>query len=85
VGRRIGQHEIIREIGHGGMGTVYLATRADAQYRQQVAIKLVRQGFDNQFIVSRFVAERQILADLAHPNIARLIDAARPKMACLIW
>lgn len=74
AGRRIGAYEIICEIGHGGMGAVYLAARADDQYRQQVAIKLVKQGADNQFIVDRFLAERQILADLDHPNIARLLD-----------
>lgn len=74
AGRRIGQYEIIREIGHGGMGSVYLAARADDQYKKQVAIKLVRQGFDTQFIVTRFIAERQILANLDHKNIARLLD-----------
>lgn len=74
AGRRIGQYEIIREIGQGGMGAVYLAARADDQYKKQVAIKLVRQGFDIDFIVNRFLAERQILANLDHPNIARLLD-----------
>ena len=74
AGRRIGSYEILREIGYGGMGTVYLAARADDQYKQQVAIKLVKQGSNNQFIVDRFLAERQILANLDHPNIARLLD-----------
>src|ERR1051326_4981314 len=74
AGRRLGQYELIREIGRGGMGAVYLAVRADDQYQKQVAIKLVKQGYDNQFIVNRFLAERQILANLDHPNIARLLD-----------
>jgi eukaryotic-like serine/threonine-protein kinase len=74
AGRRLGQYEIIRELGQGGMGAVYLALRADDQYQQQVAIKLVKQGFENQFIVQRFLAERQILANLDHPHIARLLD-----------
>lgn len=73
-GRRIGPYEILKEIGHGGMGAVYLAERADEQYEKKVAIKLVKQGFDNAFIVQRFLGERQILANLDHPNIARLLD-----------
>jgi serine/threonine protein kinase len=73
-GRRIGVYEIIREISQGGMGTVYLAARADEQYKKQVAIKIVRRGFDNKFIVARFLSERQILANLDHANIARLLD-----------
>jgi eukaryotic-like serine/threonine-protein kinase len=56
------------------MGTVYLATRADAAYEKSVAIKLVRRGMDTDFILSRFRRERQILASLEHPNIARLLD-----------
>ncbi|HLF85376.1 MAG TPA: serine/threonine-protein kinase, partial [Blastocatellia bacterium] len=73
-GSRIGAYEIIREIGRGGMGTVYLAGRADDQYKKQVAIKLVRQGFDSPSIIPRFLAERQILANLDHKNIGRLLD-----------
>jgi serine/threonine protein kinase/predicted negative regulator of RcsB-dependent stress response len=72
-GRRIGPYRVIREIGHGGMGSVYLAERED-EYRKQVAIKLVRRGMDSDFIISRFLGERQILASLDHPNIARLLD-----------
>jgi len=64
TGGRIGPYEIIREIGRGGMGTVYLAVRADDHYRQQVAIKLVNRGMDTDVILRRFVMERQILADL---------------------
>ncbi len=74
VGQRIGPYQVLREIGHGGMGTVYLATRADDQFKKRVAIKLVRRGMDSDFIVRRFRHERQILASLDHPNIARLFD-----------
>lgn len=61
-------------IGEGGMGTVYRAVRADDQYHQQVAIKVVHVGLDSAFVISRFKNERQILASLDHPNIARLLD-----------
>jgi serine/threonine protein kinase/tetratricopeptide (TPR) repeat protein len=74
IGQRIGPYQILRELGHGGMGTVYLATRADDQFKKRVAIKLVRRGMDSHFIVRRFRHERQILASLDHPNIARLYD-----------
>ncbi|HEY6802351.1 MAG TPA: serine/threonine-protein kinase [Pyrinomonadaceae bacterium] len=74
LGKRIGPYEIIRELGHGGMGTVYLAVRADDQYRKQVAIKLINRGMDTEMILRRFTMERQILANLEHPNIARLLE-----------
>src|SRR5689334_4927930 len=74
AGRLIGAYRIIREIGQGGMGTLYLAVRADDHYRQRVAIKLVRRGMNSEQILSRFRHERQILASLDHPNIARLLD-----------
>ena len=74
VGQRIGPYEIIREIGRGGMGTVYLATRADQTFDRQVALKLIKRGMDSDAIIKRFVMERQILANLDHSNIARLID-----------
>src|SRR5258708_4852642 len=74
IGQRIGPYEILREIGHGGMGTVFLAVRADDQYRKEVAIKLVNRGMDTDMILRRFVMERQILANLEHPNIARLLE-----------
>jgi serine/threonine protein kinase len=74
IGRRLGSYEIVREIGHGGMGTVFLAVRADDQYRKQVAIKLVNRGMDTDTILRRFTMERQILANLEHPNIAGLLD-----------
>ncbi|HEU4837213.1 MAG TPA: protein kinase [Pyrinomonadaceae bacterium] len=73
-GSRIGPYKIVREIGHGGMGTVYLAERDDEQYRQQVAIKLIKPGLGGEAIRKRFRNEMQILADLNHPNIARLFD-----------
>jgi serine/threonine-protein kinase len=74
AGRQFGAYQIIREIGRGGLGAVYLAARADDEYRKQVAIKLVRRGLDTEDILRRFRNERQILAQLDHPNIARLID-----------
>lgn len=73
-GLRLGAYRVIREIGRGGMGTVYLAARADEEFRKQVAIKLVTAGFDHKTIIQRFRNERQILASLEHPNIARLLD-----------
>jgi len=73
-GRRLGSYQLIHEIGRGGMGTVYLAQRADEQYQKLVAIKVVRRGLDTEDILRRFRNERQILASLEHPNIARLID-----------
>jgi eukaryotic-like serine/threonine-protein kinase len=74
VGRRIGAYNILEEIGHGGMGEVYRACRADGQYEKEVAIKLVRGGYDTTSVLDRFRHERQILASLDHPNIARLLD-----------
>ena len=71
---RIGPYQIIEELGHGGMGSVYRAVRDDDQYRQEVAIKLIRPGMDTAFVRGRFRFERQILALLNHPNIARLLD-----------
>ncbi len=72
-GQLLGPYEIIRELGHGGMGAVYLAVRADDQYRKRVAIKLIKRGLDTDEILSRFRHERQILASLDHPNIARML------------
>src|ERR1700719_3872410 len=56
------------------MGDVYRAVRADGTYEKQVAVKFIRSGFDTDFFLDRFRSERQILANLDHPNIARLID-----------
>ena len=72
--RRIGAYRIVRELGHGGMGAVYLAERADGQFEHQVALKIVRNGLESAELVRRFRHERQILARLEHPNIARLLD-----------
>jgi eukaryotic-like serine/threonine-protein kinase len=74
TGRRIGPYQVTREIGHGGMGAVYLAVRADDQYQKQVAIKLIKRGMDTKTILRRFRTERQILANLDHPHIAKLLD-----------
>jgi Tol biopolymer transport system component/tRNA A-37 threonylcarbamoyl transferase component Bud32 len=71
---RIGPYRILREIGRGGMATVYLATRDDGEYRKDVAIKVVQNAFASDFIVQRLRQERQILAGLEHQNIARLLD-----------
>lgn len=73
-GYRIGAYRLIRPIGRGGMGAVYLSERADDQYHKLVAIKVVSRGLDTDAIVRRFKRERQILADLDHPNIARLLE-----------
>jgi eukaryotic-like serine/threonine-protein kinase len=74
-GKRVGAYRLVRVIGEGGMGTVYLATRADDTFRHEVAIKLMHPGFGpSQGMLLRFSAERQILANLNHPNIARLLD-----------
>jgi len=74
AGQRIGVYQIVEKIGYGGMGEVYRATRADGQYEKEVAVKLVRGGYDTAFVVERFRHERQILASLDHPNIAHLLD-----------
>jgi WD40 repeat protein/serine/threonine protein kinase len=74
AGRRIGTYRVLEEIGRGGMGAVYLAVRADDEFSKQVAIKLVWPGFDSAEVIKRFRQERQILANLDHPNIARLLD-----------
>ena len=74
TGQRVGRYRLERCIGSGGMGTVYLATRADAEFDQRVAVKLVKRGMDSEEILRRFRAERQTLAALHHPNIALLLD-----------
>ncbi len=73
-GRRIGQYRLLREVGRGGMGVVYLAERDDGQFRRRVAVKLLRASPDAEELHRRFLAERQILASLEHPNIAQLLD-----------
>jgi tetratricopeptide (TPR) repeat protein len=74
AGARLGPWRVLREIGRGGMGTVYLACRDDDQFRKNVAIKVVAHGLDTAEMLNRLRHERQILAHLDHPYIARLID-----------
>jgi len=71
---QIGPYRILKTLGEGGMGTVYLAERSDGQYEHQVALKLMRDGPGFGSLRPRFLAERQILAQLTHPNIAWLLD-----------
>ena len=71
---QIGHYTVIRELGRGGMGAVYLAERVGGDFHQQVAIKVVKRGMDTAQIVERFRHERRILASLNHPHIARLLD-----------
>src|SRR5258707_2079355 len=85
AGVRIGAYRVIREIGRGGMGTVYLAARADEEFRKHVAIKVITAGFDHQTIIDRFRNERQILAGLDHPNIARLLDGGTTEGGALYF
>lgn len=73
-GMRLGPFRLVREIGRGGMGAVWLAERADGEFQLQVAIKLIRGGWDTAETQARFRAERQILAALQHPHIAHLVD-----------
>jgi len=75
VGRVVGNYKLVSVLGHGGTGTVYLGERADRQYSAQVAVKIVDNGTMQGELGLRFRAERQILASLNHPNIARLLDA----------
>lgn len=72
--RSLGPYEVIRELGQGGMGVVLLARRTGVDFEQQVAVKLARLAFRTDFFARRFLEERQILARLDHPNIARLLD-----------
>ena len=74
LGRRLGSYRIEREIGRGGMGAVYEASRADNEFNKRAAIKLVKRGMDTDFILRRFRKERQILAALDHPHIGALLD-----------
>src|SRR3954468_16092971 len=70
IGRQIGVYRLEEEIGRGGMGAVYRAERIDGEFRQRVAIKLIKRGMDTDLILKRFRRERQITAALNHPNIA---------------
>ena len=73
-GTRVGPYRLTKLLGKGGMGIVYLAERADGNFEQQVALKIVKRGMDTDEVVKRFISERQLLASLDHPGIARLID-----------
>jgi len=75
AGAMVGPYQIVRELGRGGMGAVYLAERADDQFHKRVAVKLIKRGLDTDAVLRRFRDEREILAGLEHPNIARLLDA----------
>ena len=71
---RIGSYRLVRELGRGGMGTVYLAVRSDDSFQKRVALKVLKRGMDTDAIVRRFRNERQILASLDHPYISGLLD-----------
>lgn len=72
---RAGPYRLTRVLGRGGMGSVYLAERADGQYEAEVAVKLIRAELETEFFQERFKRERQALARLRHPNIARILDS----------
>jgi serine/threonine protein kinase/Tfp pilus assembly protein PilF len=74
AGAVVGSWRIVRPLGRGGMGEVYLAERSGPEFAQRVALKVIKRGMDSAAIVRRFVRERQILAHLDHPNLARLLD-----------
>ncbi len=74
IGKLIGPYRIVEEIGQGGMGSVYKAVRADDTFKRDVAIKIIRRGMNSEFIIRRFRHERQAVAALDHPNVARLLD-----------
>ena len=75
IGQNIGAYKIVSELGYGGMGAVYLAERVDGKFSQRVALKLLKRELNTTSLRQRFEQERQILASLEHPNIARLLDA----------
>jgi len=74
IGQRVGAYRIVRLLGTGGMGTVYLGELDDDEFSKQVGVKLIKRGMDTDSILRRLRHERQVLADLEHPNIARLVD-----------
>jgi eukaryotic-like serine/threonine-protein kinase len=74
IGKQIDDYKILKEIGHGGMGTVYLAAKPDETFDKKVALKLIKRGMDTTAVLKRFVMERKILASLENPYIANLID-----------
>ena len=74
VGKRLGPYRVVRRVGRGGTGSVYLAVRDDDEFQLRVALKVVRRGMASEEMLQRFRSERQILASIDHPNIARLLD-----------
>ena len=73
-GTRLGTYEVVEQIGEGGMGTVFVAEQ-ERPIRRKVAIKVIKPGMDSEAVVARFEAERQALALMDHPNIAKVLDA----------
>jgi serine/threonine protein kinase len=74
IGRRVGAYRIVGVLGSGGMSDVFRAVRADDEYHKEVAVKVLRAGYDTQFLLERFKSEKRMLATLDHPNIARILD-----------
>ncbi|MEE9431725.1 MAG: serine/threonine-protein kinase [Melioribacteraceae bacterium] len=80
IGERIGPYTIIEEAGSGGMGIVYIGQRDDDEFEHKVAIKILRHGLTTDYLIKRFQKERQTLANLQHPNIAKLFDGGTTKV-----
>ena len=74
IGRRVGAYRIVGTLGSGGMSDVFRAVRADDEYHKEVAVKILRAGYETQFLIERFKSEKRMLATLDHPNIARILD-----------
>src|SRR5215204_4436025 len=74
AGKQVENYVISERIGTGGMGAVYLARRVNSDFKQKVALKIIKRGMDSEAITRRFAGERKILSRLAHPNIAQLLD-----------
>lgn len=74
IGKQIKDYLILERIGTGGMGAVYLAERLNSDFKQKVALKIIKRGMDSEAILKRFAIERKILSTLKHPNIAQLLD-----------
>src|SRR5262249_40004298 len=79
VGSRIGPYKLLQEIGEGGMGTVFMAEQAQP-VKRLVAIKIIKAGMDSKCVIARFEGERQALALMEHPNIAKVLDAGRSEL-----
>ena len=81
---RAGPYRLIRKLGRGGMGQVFLGVRDDEAFKRYVAVKVIRRGMDTDDILKRFRVERRILASLNHPGIAQLLDGAAPRLVRLL-